>query len=39
MIINSYGFNAQPKDKKVQVVRFSLFYYKPILTSKKKASL
>ena len=36
MIINSYGFSAQPKDKKVQVVRFGLFYYKPILTSKKK---
>lgn len=36
MIINSYGFNAQPKDKKVQVVRFGLLNYKPILTSKKK---
>jgi len=36
MILNSYGFTASPRDKKVQVVKFGKFNYKPILTSKKK---
>lgn len=36
MILNSYGFPAQRKDKRVQVVKFSRFSYKPILSSKKK---
>jgi len=36
MILNSYGFPAQRHDKKVQVVKFGKFNYKPLLTSKKK---
>ena len=36
MILNSYGFPAQRHDKKVQVVRFGMLNFKPILTSKNK---
>jgi len=36
MILNSYGFPAQRHDKKVQVVKFGKFNYKPLLTSKGK---
>lgn len=34
MILNGYGFPAQPKDKKVQVVKFGKISYKPLLTSR-----
>ena len=36
MILNSYGFPASRNDKKVQVVRFGMLNFKPILTSKNK---
>lgn len=36
MILNNYGFNATANDKKIQVVKFGYFSFKPILTSKGK---
>lgn len=36
MILNSCGFPASPRDKKVQVVKFGRISFKPLLTTKKK---